>query len=234
MAPGHGDDAEPAASEPTRRPGDAVEYTVHESRRPRAAEPVGQTDGLVNRHLGRRLAAPELLDREPQDVALDHAIRLMRQFSTRGPLRRRASSTSATTRSPAPRRRRGGRLGPVRRESPAASRGWARPKLPGVQQLERAGATAGLNPEHGSPAAGRSRLQHRGRRGRGLVAFVSRAPAGPLHGLLQGVHGEHAEADRHRVQAGDVGESGRGGPPATYSKCGVSPRITAPSATRQA
>ena len=72
------------------------------------------------------------------------------------------------------------------------------------------------------------------RGGGGLVSLVARAPARPLDRLLHRVHREHAEPDRQ----GDAPRPPRSGPraasPATYSKCGVSPRITAPSATRQA
>ena len=153
-----------AASQPTRRSGDAVEHTVHESRCPRAAEPVGQPDRLVDRHLGRHVPAPQLVDGDPQDVAArPRRSGSRRQFSAPRAASASSDSTSATTpsASASARSRRDG-SGPVRRESPAAthSDGLA-PKLPGVEQLERAGATLGLNPEHGSPAAGRSRLPHR-------------------------------------------------------------------------
>ena len=40
--------------------------------RPRAAEPVRQADRLVDRHLGRHVAPPELEDAEAEDVPLDH------------------------------------------------------------------------------------------------------------------------------------------------------------------
>jgi hypothetical protein len=70
---------------------------------------------------------------------------------------------------------------------------------------------------------------HLQRRQRGLRALVAGLGAGALDGLLDAVHGEHAEGDGNVVArltwAMPLVHS-----PATCSKCGVPPRITAPRA----
>src|SRR3954470_5519343 len=60
-----------ARSQAPERARDPVQYTVHEPRRPRAAEPVRQPDRLVDGYLGRHVAPAELQDAEPEDVPLD-------------------------------------------------------------------------------------------------------------------------------------------------------------------
>ena len=80
------------------------------------------------------------------------------------------------------------------------------------------------------PQISRSRLTISMAEAAASPPFVAGLGARSLNGLLDAVDGQHAEGDRDAVLSVTCAIPFTHSP-ATYSKCGVPPRITAPSAT---
>ena len=122
---------------------------------PRPAEPVGQPDRLVDRHLGRHFSLAQLEDRRAGGCcARPRPCGSAASSPTPAPPRRRATRPPATTPLASASARSSTRgSGPVSRAEAGGELGHRRmaAQLPGVEQLERAGPALGLNPAASPP-----------------------------------------------------------------------------------
>ena len=235
--------SEDAQLDPPEPAGERVEHAVHEPRAFRGAEALGETDGLLDapRAAGSRRTGARRR-RGGARSARSTPSRSSRQLVvTSASAPSSAAARVARARGRAARRRRV-RPAPTARSSQTrassrAQRPARRRHVPRVQRLQRP------RPRAASQALLSSRQRHRaGRRGRPSRAPRARRPtpccraspparASACAIVVAGEDAERRPACRTRRVAC---ARPRAASPATKSKCGVSPRITAPDAPRRA